>query len=141
MSPWSFPRALLRHVLVAALVTAPVLLTGYGVTQWARGAAEEDSLGGVLLDLTVLYPGVALFTAAGAVVLTAALALARRRAGGAGRGTLLVLSPLLLVPWALLPARAVLSWPPMLPGIVAGLLVFVLLADTGHRPLPRQAAG
>ena len=140
MGTWSLRRALLRHILAAVGAFAPGTLLVYGVIQSARDATDSDSLGGFLLDLTVLYPGIAMVAAVGAVVFTIGLAVVRRLTDGATRLTVLLLSPLVLLPWSLFPARTALTWPPALVGVIVGLVLFALLADPGGKPLERQAA-
>jgi hypothetical protein len=123
----SFLRALLRHVVILTLVSTPVALTVF-----AAIPSTLDSQGNFLdrlLDLSVLYPGLALYAALGTVPYTIALALINRYRSPSGRVVTLLATPVALLPWLLLPARYLIVIPPFAAGLTVGLVILGLLAD------------
>lgn len=126
----SMGRVLVRNALVAALLSVPIALVVFSVVARAVGASDESSL----LDLTVLFPWLAMLAAAGAVVFTVGLDLARRRGMIVTRGRALLFAPLLVLPWLLVPARGLLLYPPFVVGALAGLGVLLVAVKLPTAP-------
>ena len=127
--------ALLRHLALLALVFVPVSLLVTAGIQTLRGASGGDGL----LDLTLLYPGWLLYSLPGVALYT--LALASVTAGTAShRIAPIVLAPLIVVSWFAFPGRSLLWSIPVSAGLLAGLLVFGLLASRWWRPLRGRLA-
>jgi hypothetical protein len=132
-------KPLLRNLLVAALGSVPVALLVFLIIQHLSGRNETGSWIGGLGDLVVLYPGVVLPTLIGAVLYSIVLFMAGRGRRGVSRTTALLLTPVVLVPWLLFPIRNLLVYPPLLVGIVCGLVVLGLGVATGPPPATRVA--
>lgn len=127
MTQSGMARVMLRHAMVLAFFSAPVALLVFGVIRWAGGHADGQPLAGLLLDLTVLFPGVALLAAMGAVPFSLALLLVPAKAR-TRKLAVAALAPLALLPCLVFPARALLVWPPFAVAVVVGLAVLVALA-------------
>jgi hypothetical protein len=125
----SFARALIRHVLLIVLVAVPIALAMYSVIWHLSDPATSDGIVGNFLDMTIIYPGVALVSAFGALPFTWALAVVSRRRGHASRRTALLALPLVLLPWLALPMRVAFWWPPFAVSALVGLLVLGLFAE------------
>ena len=139
----TFGAALVRNVLLAVLIAVPVTLVAYAITWEVSGEASDGGVGGKLLDLTVLYPGIALLAALGAIPFTAAVWAVQRSRGHASRLVVAALSPLIMLPWLLMPARGLLRWAPFGISALIGLGVFAVLAGryTGGGRRGGAAAG
>jgi len=116
-------RILILHAALLALVAVPIALVVFHVIQVARG--ESDGTG--LLDLTVVYPGIALFSMIGGVLYTAALELVARNRPISSR-LAVVLTPLVLLPWLVFSIRSLLLFPPFAAGVAVGLFAFGVLS-------------
>jgi hypothetical protein len=136
----SFARALLRHLAVLLLVSLPLALIVFAATKAIRGEGEGSGFGGILLDLTALYPGLALFLGLGAIPYTIGLALASRWGAGNTRLAALLALPLALIPWLLLPARFLVSQAALGFGVAVGLLALAMLAQAPGAATPPEAS-
>lgn len=125
----TFGAALVRNVLLAVLIAVPITLIAYAITWEVSGEAGQGGVGGKLLDLTVLYPGIAVLAALGAIPFTAAVWAVHRYRGHVSRVVVAMLSPLILLPWLLVPARGLLQWAPFGISVLIGLAVFAILAS------------
>jgi hypothetical protein len=116
-------RVLLLHEFLALFVAIPVGLAVFYALQLVRGQLN----GSGLLDLTVLFPGVAIPTLIGAVFYTAVIeAIARKQT--ISTASSVAYAPLLLVPWLAFPIRGALLFPPFAIGLAVGLILFGILA-------------
>jgi hypothetical protein len=96
-----------RHLLLLAFVAIPLTLVVFYLVQLFRGDSGDTGL----LDLSVLYPGLLLFTTIGAILYTVAVE-ALERVRPVTPVIAVALTPLLVLPWLAFPVRALLFWPP-----------------------------
>jgi hypothetical protein len=123
---------MIRHLLVLAFVSIPVALMIFAAipsTQNGEGGFLER-----LLDLSVIYPGLAFFAALGAVPYTIALILINRSRPSNVRMLALLATPLALLPWLLFPARYLIGIPTFAVGLALGLVILGLLAEVPREP-------
>lgn len=126
----SLGRAMLRNVLVAALLSVPSALVVFALVARLMGAGD----GSGLLDLSVLFPWFALLTALGAALFTFGLEIARRSGVVLTRARAMLFAPLVLLPWVAVPARGLLIYPPFIVGMLVGLGVLVAAANLPSEP-------
>jgi hypothetical protein len=127
----SWGRVLLRNSALTAFVITPIMLLVF----WIVGMIAGEGDGSGILDLSVLFPWLALLLVIGAVLFTFGVEIADRLGVALSRTTAIPFAPLVLVPWLITPARALLQHPPLIVGALVGLAVFIRVAS-----LPTPAA-
>lgn len=127
----SGPTALLTSALIMVLLSIPLALLVFAIIQSWRGQNDSGTIMGLLLDLTIVYPALAISGVLGAFLFAGLIQVTSARSR-VHRWHAVALVPIAALPWGLLSLRAlVFSWP-MILGILIGLLGLALLM-----PLPR----
>jgi hypothetical protein len=111
-----------HHTIILAVVALPLALITFTFIQVVRGEARGEEL----LDLTVMYPGILLFTVPG-VLLYSVVQESLGWHQQVSRARAIGLAPLVVMPWLAFPARHLLWWPPFAVGMAVGLVAFGLL--------------
>lgn len=124
MQPFSMSNALVRNVMVAALLMVPLALTVFSLAATLIGTNDGTSL----LDMSVLWPWLAFLSALGAMLFTVATWVRVRYAGTLGRSARVVYGLLVFLPLLAVPARVLLFHPPAALGLAVGFALFLALA-------------
>jgi hypothetical protein len=135
-SSTSFLARLVHHTIILAVVALPLALITFTFIQVVRGEARGEGL----LDLTVMYPGILLFTVPG-VLLYSVVQESLCWHQQVSRARAIGLAPLVVMPWLVFPARHLLWWPPFAVGMAVGLVAFgLLVASLQQRAESSQAS-